>query len=146
MTERGERKTRAWMSERSEWDWEEVGKILLRPKKQTGDASVQMREYLLLACPLGCGQTVEVLAERASKQRSIVGRAHLSRCPKLVDAQRMVFKPERIASAADCTPVKTKRRRLPAPPPRVDGTSAEEYASSFSAAPQEERRKIVIHE
>ncbi len=116
----------------SPWDsWQEVGTAFLRAKKQTGDASVQEREYALLQCPLGCGTKVEVLKERLTKLRSIACRAHLRHCPMLQEGQRATFK-----VARETTGVRKKHRQsLPAPPAMPEDMTAEEYIKSFAYKP-----------
>ena len=132
------------MPPQSGWEWNEVGREELRPKKRVPGGSMEKRVYVVLECPLGCGGTVEVLESRLSKHRSIAGRAHYRKCTMLSESQRKVFDPQKPCpekpKAKKCgssrrQPPAKKRRVLPAPPPWEEGTTAEAYIESFAHQP-----------
>ena len=122
----------------SKWEWDIVGVPVMKPaKKASMDGSCVEHKYVKLACPLGCGCTVEVIFENRSKHQSVLGRAHLRKCPKLSEEQRLVF-----AKTLDSTkekPKKVKRKSLPAPPQMEDGMSTDDYIKSFAFQPKRRR-------
>lgn len=115
-----------------------MGVPVMKPaKKASMDGGCVEHEYTKLACPLGCGCTVEVISKNRSKHQSVLGRAHLRKCPKLSEEQRLVF-----AKTLKPTKKKTKkvkRKSLPAPPELEDGMSMEEYIKSFAFQPKRRR-------
>jgi hypothetical protein len=121
----------------SKWEWEVVGVPVMKPaKKASMDGGCVEHEYVKLACPLGCGCTVEVISKNRSKHQSVLGRAHLRKCPKLSEEQRLVF-----AKTLDSAKPKdkVKRKSLPAPPQLEEGMSAEDYIKSFAFQPKRRR-------
>lgn len=121
----------------SKWEWDVVGVPVMKPaKKASMDGSCVEHEYVQLACPLGCGCTVEVILKNRSKHQSVLGRAHLRKCPMLSEQQRSVF-----AKTLESTKAKpkAKRKSLPAPPQLQEGMSTEDYIKSFASQPKQRR-------
>ena len=117
----------------SKWEWKAVGLPVLKPaKKMALDGSSTEQEYIQLACPLGCGCVVEVMAKNRSKHQSVLGRAHLRKCPKLSEEQRLVFAKKAASKSDNTAKRKKKRQALPAPPDWEKGMSAEDYIKSFA--------------
>jgi hypothetical protein len=111
---------------RSCWEWDVVGEVVHAPKKVVPGRANE-RRYSLLACPLGCGERVEVLTEKLKSHRSVACRIHLKHCPKLSEEQRAVFAHDKEGEGQ-----KTTRRTLSRPPSWIEGQSVDEYIESFS--------------